>query len=967
MPSRLWVCFFGSLVALTLAQSVQSFWPQRIDDESLSSSKRADGTNIDPLDVMLVADLSGPTQSFGKDLASGFRDAISSFQLSNEIRLVERDDAGKIEASAALAEGAAAGYRSLALVGPTYDASIAAVEAAAGEGELALLVPIAKPLLATNGPWTFTLQSSMPLQGEMLGKILPLLAPAERIANFIHPGTPPNGLWGGILAAFRNKHDITLDQVNWASGQSVDEQKASIKEDLYYDAILISLPLDEAAEVVRNLRLFGFAGIIVIEGEALLGRFSEKFANDRREAISPGFFTDAIVGAVPFTPLLASSDSQKVIASYRRAYQNEPSWAYAYGYDAGLLVANFVVQARASGKFDLAKPDKMREALRNYLAELKDQGQPIGGMTGDLSFNTSRERQIPPRLIVYKGGRPAPFSLQISEQPSLGEQPAALGQSISIGDVFYNVVPVVETSIRLRDLSKLDLELGIFEATFDAWFKSSSAVRIEDITFLNQIGPLRSAVLTEEVRDKSGIARRYTIDGRFQYAPRAADTLLGRASIDLSWRHSSLNSQALHFVTDASRTTAAPRSGVANPPAAESIRDYRISSSYLAVGDQSLLALGDPRSSNGTLTYSVASYHADLARLESTLTSRVIAKFGLKNIHLALAMVNIVGLLLLIPKPWRNNRDALAIAQCCWIIIALVLSEISFFVSTLTDAFRLTDLLLIEKTYSLLCIFAVVRLIDVLLIGLWRKNAGEERAHPVLVFVTRIGLYFSGVAVFYTNILGKDILPVLATSSVLLTVVGLALRDLIFDAMAGVALTADRHIRIGEWISVRVRDRFIHGKVEGIGWRHSRVRSRDNQTHFIPNSAIATQVLSNSSAAGSHIRMECFFVVSAKVNLGEILPTLEQTLSQQFRGSRFISQEKTIKVLIGRLEDSWVQCIIQFFVSPDASTEIIRSEMLETVRKILAEHQAFAESIDRPSVAISVGEPQSGRFGHPMG
>jgi small-conductance mechanosensitive channel len=240
--------------------------------------------------------------------------------------------------------------------------------------------------------------------------------------------------------------------------------------------------------------------------------------------------------------------------------------------------------------------------------------------------------------------------------------------------------------------------------------------------------------------------------------------------------------------------------------------------------------------------------------------------FGLRRIHYALAIAGIAGIFLALYELTGRRSDTITIAQCCWIVIALVLSEISFFTSPLTEAVRLTELLLVEKVYALLYIFVVVRLLDVLIFRSLKRRSGEGRTTPVMIFVARASLYFLGAAVFYTNILGRDILPVLATSSVLLTVVGLALRELIFDAMAGVALTTDRHIRIGEWISVRVRDRLLQGKVEGVGWRHTRIRSRDNQTHFIPNSAIATQVLSNLSVAGGYTRMECSFVVSARVN-----------------------------------------------------------------------------------------------------
>ena len=941
-----WSYFFWGLVALVVLQGSYSLWPEQDARQDQVISVRADGSKVDPLDVMLVADLSGPTRGLGRELASGFRDAIARLNATNELRLVERDDAGKIEAASALAEGAAAGFRTLAMVGPSYGPNITALEAAANEGELAVLVPIAKPSTAINGPWTFTLQTSMFHQGEMLGKLIPMFAPPERIANFVSVGATPTGFWGGIIEAFRKDFSITLDQVYWPSGQTSDAQQALVRENLYYDLIIISLPLGETAEVVRNLKLLGFIGTIVVEGEASLWNFSKSFANERRETIAPGFFTNNIVGLVPFTPLVASSDSQRLISIYRQVHKVDPTWAYAYGYDAGILVSNFIIQARAAGRLDLTKPDKMREAFRTYLSGLKEQGLPGGGFTGDLSFNLSRERESPPRFIVYRGGRQEPLNLQIGEVPSIATSVATSGRHISVGDLSYSVVPVVETGIRIKDLAKLDMEQGLFDATFDFWFKSASAIKLEDITFLNQVGPLRSGVLVEEVQYGASVFRHYTVDGQFRYAPRPADSLLGRTSIDVLWRHSRLNSDALHFVAEADRGAAAFKNrGGEGKAGAASIREYSVAASYLAVSDESLPAFGDPRGVNGTLRYSVASYHVDLAKLQSTFTSRVISVFGFRKIHYALAIMGGVGLLLALYEIRRRRSDFVAIAQCCWIVVSLLLSEITFFTSPLTEEVRLTDLLLIEKSYAFLYIFVVVRLIDVLIFRSQSQRSGEGRTNPVMVFAARASLYFVGAAVFYTNILGRDILPVLATSSVLLTVVGLALRELIFDAMAGVALTTDKHIRVGEWISVRVRDRLTSGKVEGIGWRHTRIRSRDNQTHFIPNSAIATQVLSNLSVAGGYTRIECSFVVSARVNVGEMLPRIEQVLAQQFADSREFDQERPMKAMIERLEGECVYCVIQAFVSPDASVDQVKTRILETVRLVLLQDEAFAGGV----------------------
>jgi potassium-dependent mechanosensitive channel len=60
--------------------------------------------------------------------------------------------------------------------------------------------------------------------------------------------------------------------------------------------------------------------------------------------------------------------------------------------------------------------------------------------------------------------------------------------------------------------------------------------------------------------------------------------------------------------------------------------------------------------------------------------------------------------------------------------------------------------------------------------------------------LTSSTIFFAAFAPCCTLVLGRDFLPILATSSVLLTVVGLAIRALILDSISGIALNLEeRH------------------------------------------------------------------------------------------------------------------------------------------------------------------------------
>jgi small-conductance mechanosensitive channel len=179
--------------------------------------------------------------------------------------------------------------------------------------------------------------------------------------------------------------------------------------------------------------------------------------------------------------------------------------------------------------------------------------------------------------------------------------------------------------------------------------------------------------------------------------------------------------------------------------------------------------------------------------------------------------------------------------------VACFFSEITLFTTTEQTGSFSQSLVFVRYMFSFAFTLAATRMIDVLFMLRSVKRAQSSDVQPVLNFLIRFGLYFAAIGVFYTVVLGRDLLPILATFSVLLTVFGLALREMIFDAIAGVAIAADGHLATGQWVSIRARDRNIFGVVQALGWRYLMIRSRDEQVHFVPNSIVATQILSNLS------------------------------------------------------------------------------------------------------------------------
>jgi small-conductance mechanosensitive channel/CRP-like cAMP-binding protein len=76
----------------------------------------------------------------------------------------------------------------------------------------------------------------------------------------------------------------------------------------------------------------------------------------------------------------------------------------------------------------------------------------------------------------------------------------------------------------------------------------------------------------------------------------------------------------------------------------------------------------------------------------------------------------------------------------------------------------------------------------------------------------------------------------IATSSVLIAVLGFALRNTLGDIFSGIALGMESPYGIGDWIEATEG---CAGRVTGISWRSTRLVTRDGVTVVVPNSLIA--------------------------------------------------------------------------------------------------------------------------------
>lgn len=125
------------------------------------------------------------------------------------------------------------------------------------------------------------------------------------------------------------------------------------------------------------------------------------------------------------------------------------------------------------------------------------------------------------------------------------------------------------------------------------------------------------------------------------------------------------------------------------------------------------------------------------------------------------------------------------------------------------------------------------RVIDMLATG----NGGRPPRIPrLLADLLRFFVYGVAVLAILAFVLEQPVTGLLATSGVAIAVLGFALRNMIADIFAGIALNIEHPYRLGDWLELSPG---VAGRVDEINWRATRLIASDGTAIVVPNGIVA--------------------------------------------------------------------------------------------------------------------------------
>jgi len=902
----------------------------------------------DLLDVVAIADFSGPTRMIGQDLAQGFKDAAAAGNISNDVRLIIRDDRGDANVVAALADGAAAGFSTLAVIGPTQAAGYQDMITSLEEGMVPGLVPIGPPNSKGSDKWIFALQPSQQRQGEFVSNILLKAKGANSTVFITYEGDSNNGYASGFQKVYAKNAKDKFALKTWPKNPDAESIAQLVKAVSTYDYVAFSLPTTDAVQLVKALKDSNYTGQLVGFGGASLPTFPEQFQKFPKEILSPGFYTNGLMSVTPFLPSMADEQARLLINSYQKKNRSDPSWAYAYGYDAGYLLSHFIDKLKQeTPEWKKLPPEELRKNFQTYLLSLNGNQSKAGAFTGQIRLDQNQERDVPPTLVSFKNGKQIPYLLQYgTDAGRFNFTDKIADNQIQLDNRVYDLVPVIFTGLIPREISFINLEKRTFTAEMDIWFRGSVAIDADDIFFPALFTDNPTFTILESSDTKTEKYRLFRYRGVFKFEALAKDLALGQLPLAVAFRHKSLDSSKLRFVID-EVNTGTGTSIIRDMNKAEVLApemDYRAETAGLAIENDIVNSLGNPVSATGERNFSEFKASYGLRKKDAMIGSYLGSKLDWRY---SFAIAFFLAIFALLPKVFRKvfaERKKLAkliSLECSF--IAIFFLEVGLFASPILDKTNSILLLTLQNSFSAFYYFATAASLNLVVRWIIEKQKSKKTAlQGSLKVLLSTLIYSTFFGFYYTDVLHRDILPVLAASSVILTVVGLALRELILDALGGITIGLEGAIKPGDWIHINAQqDHNIDGVIEELGWRNVRIHSRDGLVHFIPNSILIQKTVSNASSSGGYERIEIPFGISPTANLQHINEIITMGIGERLIDDPYVDHTRTIRIVCEEIESRGVQLNVQIFYRADQSSDQLSTVVLETVNRLLRQHNAL--------------------------
>lgn len=237
-------------------------------------------------------------------------------------------------------------------------------------------------------------------------------------------------------------------------------------------------------------------------------------------------------------------------------------------------------------------------------------------------------------------------------------------------------------------------------------------------------------------------------------------------------------------------------------------------------------------------------------------------------------------------------------------------------------------------------------------LALERSSSKRRRVPKLLIELTSVALFIAAGIATVMLVLGQSLSGALAGSGIILAIFGFAIRNVLADVLSGVAVGLEAPYRIGDWVAI---DDTIRGRVIEIGWRTTRLLTRDDTYMILPNSQIARQKMTNYSAPRRKYRARVEVMLDHRISVAEAKTLLADAAA---RPSIIVASPRP-DVRVASYNADGIRYLVRFWVPTFADDIDCRDAVLSEIDAALRQRDLPLPVKDpTPRLVVTAGAGQ---------
>ncbi|WP_406656460.1 mechanosensitive ion channel domain-containing protein [Methanolobus sp. ZRKC2] len=203
------------------------------------------------------------------------------------------------------------------------------------------------------------------------------------------------------------------------------------------------------------------------------------------------------------------------------------------------------------------------------------------------------------------------------------------------------------------------------------------------------------------------------------------------------------------------------------------------------------------------------------------------------------------------------------------------------------------------------------------------------------------------------EITGSALTAMLAALGIGGIIIGFAAQETISNIITGIVLLIDRPFKIGDRIRIEELDTW--GDVLELGWRSTRILTRDNRLVVIPNSIIGADMITNYSIPEKEFRVETHVIVS----YGPDIEYVRKLIVDAMKNEDWIMQDKPVQALLLEFTESGVKFRARCWIEDYVETRLSEDKLNTAIYKTLISKNIAMPSSD---IVVYFADPEGNRI-----